>query len=102
MTSPSAFLYRYTPGEVGMVRIFCCRSTAGYYFHFSGSWMAGRRHRGSGPAMLLSGLDWICDLLQPGKTRELRCRQIVMGNNRIRQAPTTRKQCAIAEIRQHL
>src|SRR5258708_2631537 len=26
MTSPSAFLYRYTPGSVGMVRIFCSRS----------------------------------------------------------------------------
>src|ERR1022692_322883 len=28
MTSPSAFLYRYTPGSVGMVRIFACRSMA--------------------------------------------------------------------------
>src|SRR5262249_43834961 len=27
MTSPSAFLYRYTPGSVGMVRIFWSRST---------------------------------------------------------------------------
>src|SRR5438105_14071597 len=26
MTSPSAVLYRYTPGSVGMVRIFCNRS----------------------------------------------------------------------------
>jgi hypothetical protein len=26
MTSPSAFLYRYTPAWVGRVRIFSCRS----------------------------------------------------------------------------
>src|SRR5579859_4877747 len=28
MTSPSAFLYRYTPGSVGIVRILACRSMA--------------------------------------------------------------------------
>src|SRR5271166_5076552 len=33
MTSPSAFLYRYTPGSVGMVRILACKSIArGIFF----------------------------------------------------------------------
>src|SRR5579863_3418428 len=33
MTSPSAFLYRYTPGSVGMVRIFWRRSIARGMLH---------------------------------------------------------------------
>src|ERR1700757_1240716 len=38
MTSPSAFLYRYTPGSVGMVRIFACRSMkAVFLFYWMGT-----------------------------------------------------------------
>src|SRR5438309_771636 len=37
MTSPSAFLYRYTPGSVGMVRIFAGKSIGMCLFY----WMGG-------------------------------------------------------------
>src|ERR1700739_949512 len=40
MTSPSAFLYRYTPGSVGIVLIFACRSMEAVLLFY---WMGTQR-----------------------------------------------------------
>src|SRR4029077_6893715 len=45
MTSPSAFLYRYTPGSVGMVRIFWRRSMGRLFILDEKTGFSGARSR---------------------------------------------------------